>query len=526
MKNEVEKWVDQNKQNLSDWNQIIWNFAEPSWREYKSSSWYIKTLREYGFEVEENSGDMPTAFCATWKNGDGPIIGGYAEYDGVPDNCQAADVVEKPREGLNKYASGHTDPHSALGIGSLGGFLSAKSVMDKYNIKGTLKFFGEPAEKLRGSKPIHAAKGYYNDLDAAISFHPHWSLPKCNTTTWDTHCAAGFMVMYTFHGKDPNDWLANLSGGIEEFSMGSHASSRCPGATDAVITMYTLSKMYKEHMLSFNMGWSMNETILNSGQAVSDNLPAKMGQIYFSVRAPEMEMAEKVLEVLDQNAESAAKAAHCTWEKSWITKSRPGLANHVMANLGYKNLKEVGAPKFEGKAINYAQRIQKNLGLEPLEKPYMKEISELINPKEAEQKVRAALPPWQRYFTSDDYTEYCWHAPTLRLFVGRPMLDSPTPEYKYPSWVNNALGGIRECIDPTIFCSSKVIGRTVIDLLTDHELLNEAKKEFEERTKGGVGGEDWIAPLCDYDPPIHFKWPEYVTTNRGKDSWVIPNREN
>ena len=46
-------WIDQNRQNLSDWNQIIWHLAEPAWREYKSSAWYVKKLREEGFEVEK-----------------------------------------------------------------------------------------------------------------------------------------------------------------------------------------------------------------------------------------------------------------------------------------------------------------------------------------------------------------------------------------------------------------------------------------------------------------------------------------
>ena len=31
---------------------------------------------------------------------------------------------------------------------------------------------------------------------------------------------------------------------------------------------------------------------------------------------------------------------------------------------------------------------------------------------------------------------------------------------------------------------------------------------------------DWIAPLCDYDPPVNFRWPEYVTTPRGRDWWI------
>jgi hypothetical protein len=34
-------WIDQNQQNLSDWNQIIWHLAEPAWREYKSSAFRI-----------------------------------------------------------------------------------------------------------------------------------------------------------------------------------------------------------------------------------------------------------------------------------------------------------------------------------------------------------------------------------------------------------------------------------------------------------------------------------------------------
>src|SRR5690606_37687496 len=122
----------------------------------------------------------------------------------------------------------------------------AKAVMEKYQIKGTLKFFGEPAEKVRGSKPIHAAKGYYDDLDAAISFHPFYMLPHCNTTSWDTHCAVGYSVIYTFTCDEPESWLSAGESPIPA----AHSAARCPGSTDAVITMYSISKMYKEHMLS------------------------------------------------------------------------------------------------------------------------------------------------------------------------------------------------------------------------------------------------------------------------------------
>ncbi|MGO0059875.1 hypothetical protein ACTID9_07665 [Brevibacillus fluminis] len=267
-------WVTAHEKELSDWNQLIWDYAETAWREYRSAAWYVSKLREEGFAVEEGSGGMPTAFCATWSNGEGPVIGGYAEYDAVPGNCQAADTIERPRDGLSKYAGGHTDPHSALGIGSLGGFLAE--------------------------------------------------------------------------------------------------TERC------------------------------------------------------------------------------------------------------------------------------------------------------IEPEEAERLMRDMLPAWQQHFTSDDYTEYCWHAPTVRLYIGRPTHSSPTPEYRYPSWVMNALGGIRACIDPMIMSDSKTIGMTIVDLLTKPQVLQAAKEEFIQRTEGGIGGAKWLAPLCDYEPPIEVRWPEYVTTARGYNRWIIP----
>src|SRR5579871_2597802 len=57
-------WVLKNRRKLSDWNQIIWHYAEPALREYKSAAWYVKRLSAEGFKVEAGSGGMPTAFCA------------------------------------------------------------------------------------------------------------------------------------------------------------------------------------------------------------------------------------------------------------------------------------------------------------------------------------------------------------------------------------------------------------------------------------------------------------------------------
>ncbi len=48
-------------------------------------------------------------------------------------------------------------------------------------------------------------------------------------------------------------------------------------------------------------------------------------------------------------------------------------------------------------------------------------------------------------------------------------------------------------------------------------LCDAARAAFETRTSGGIGSMDWIAPRYGYAPTIHFRRPEYVTTDRGFD---------
>lgn len=518
-KSTAAEWIDARRSEWSGWHQVIWHFAETAWREYRSAAWYIDLLKSEGFTVEAGSGGMPTAFSAIWENGTGPTIGGYAEYDGVPGNCQAADIVQRPRDGLSPYAGGHTDPHSALGISSLVGFLALKQAMIRHNIRGRLKFLGEPAEKVRGSKPIHAAAGYYDDLAAAISFHPFYMLPLCNTVRWNTHCGVGYAAIYTFTCESPETWMAAAA---DSPIPAYHSVARAPGANDALFQMYLSGKALKEHILSSGTSWSMNEAILNAGQATADNIPAQMAQITYICRVPTIAMAEHVFRALDHFAETAARMAHCTWRRDWVSKSRPGLANHVMARTTYDNLQQVGAPRFGSEAIALANGIRRSLGLATANAPFLPETERLREPEEGEAELRRLLPPNQEHFTSDDYTEYCWHAPTVRLYIGRPTLAPRSDGVGYPSWVMNALGGLAPCIDPMIEVAAKTIAFTALDLLEGRERLSAAKAEFLDRTGGGIGGSRWIAPLCDYDPPVHFRWPEYVTTPRGRTEWVIP----
>lgn len=72
----------------------------------------------------------------------------------------------------------------------------------------------------------------------------------------------------------------------------------------------------------------------------------------------------------------------------------------------------------------------------------------------------------------------------------------------------NALGGIPATIDPMVRTAAKVLALSALRLLEDKSARDAAMAEFNERTGGGVGGTHWCPPLCDYAPPIHFRWPE------------------
>jgi aminobenzoyl-glutamate utilization protein B len=515
-KQTAHAWIDRHRDDLSAWNRTIWELGEPAWREYRSAAWYVERLHAEGFEVEPGSGGMPTAFSATWSNGDGPTLLSYAEYDAVPGNSQAAATREGPRPGTTRFAAGHTDPHSALGIGSLGGLLATQAAMERHGIAGTLRYTGEPAEKMQGSKVVHGLRGYYDGVDAILSFHPFYMLPLCNTVRWDTQCGAYYSRVYSFVAHEAAEWAPAPA---DAPIPGAHTSARAPGANVALATMLSLAKATQESMLPHVGGWSLNEAILSAGNFTADNLPAPLAQIQYAWRVPDVAMAESVLTVLEANARHAAAVAHCGVLGSWIARNRPGITNHALAEVVWANLRDVGPPHYGQDALAVAREIQTEIGIEPMEDPFLPASEELIEPREAERRLRRVLPSWQRNWTSDDYVEMSWYAPTARFYIARPVLRARESGRPYPTWVMNALGGIPATIDPTVVCAAKTLAGSLLDLLMHPAAVAEARSEFEERLEAESHREALLP--TDHEPPVNFPWPEYVTTARGTE-WVNP----
>ena len=68
----------------------IWDWAELGYKETQSSDLLASELEAAGFSIEKSVAGIPTAFIASFKQGDGPVIAILGEFDALPGFSQAA----------------------------------------------------------------------------------------------------------------------------------------------------------------------------------------------------------------------------------------------------------------------------------------------------------------------------------------------------------------------------------------------------------------------------------------------------
>ena len=121
----------------------IWDHAEMGYQEEQSSALLQKTLQEEGFAINKGVAGIPTAFVAEYANGEGPIIAILGEYDALPGLSQKA-VSYKVSNGKR---AGHACGHHLFGTASAAAAISIKKYIEQNKIKGTVRFYGCPAEE-------------------------------------------------------------------------------------------------------------------------------------------------------------------------------------------------------------------------------------------------------------------------------------------------------------------------------------------------------------------------------------------
>src|SRR5579859_2287780 len=148
----------------------IWQLAELSLLEVKSAQLIMEILQEQGFTItSRGTAGVPTAFIAEWGSG-GPILGLLAEYDALPGLGNEPVPYREPRK--DRVTSGHGCGHNLLGAGCIGAAIALKNWAAEQKMAGTIRLYGCAAEESEGAKVYMARAGLFNDLDAALHWHP------------------------------------------------------------------------------------------------------------------------------------------------------------------------------------------------------------------------------------------------------------------------------------------------------------------------------------------------------------------
>ncbi|MFT4931756.1 MAG: aminobenzoyl-glutamate utilization protein B, partial [Natronomonas sp.] len=255
-KTEAFEWIDDHGDRLQDVGLRIWETPELGLHEEKSAEILAGELADAGFDLERGIGGMPTAFVATYGEGD-PRIGILGEYDALPGLSQR---VSAERDPVEEGEPGHGCGHNLFGTAGVGAAIAIKERMAAGDLDGTIAFFGCPAEETLVGKTYMARAGAFDDLDAAVTWHPgDLSMPTKSRSN------ALNSLMFTFEG-------------VSAHSAGAPDAGR--SALDAVELMNTGVEFMREHVSD---DARLHYTITDGGQA--PNVVPDTATVWYYVRA-------------------------------------------------------------------------------------------------------------------------------------------------------------------------------------------------------------------------------------------------
>lgn len=283
--------IDRRAQALTELSLKIWGFAEAGFCEEQSAEAQIAYLEKEGFKIKKNIAGMPTAFIAEYGSGT-PILGYLGEYDALPRLSQKAMNLEKSP--VTVGAPGHGCGHNMLGTGALGAALMVKDAIDAGTTKGTVRYYGCPAEELLAGKVFMARAGVFNDLDMCLTWHPF----AMNSVQVGSSQAMN-SVKFHFHGRTAH-------------AAGDPHNGR--SALDAVELMNVATNYLREHVPQE----VRIHYVTTNGGGEPNIVPAE-ASVWYYVRAAKRDLVEQVFNRVVACAEGAARMTDTTFSIEFIS---------------------------------------------------------------------------------------------------------------------------------------------------------------------------------------------------------------
>lgn len=458
--------VETERERLTAMATELWEHPEVGLEETHAAELLAEALREAGFDVETGIGGMPTALTATAGSGD-PVIGLLGEYDALPGLSQQVAAVRAPVE---PGAPGHGCGHNLLGVGSVGAAIALEQALVEGDIDGTVRFYGCPAEETLVGKVFMARAGAFDDLDAALSWHPSdVTRPRYSSSL------AMNSTVYTFEGTPAHAAQGPAAG---------------RSALDGVELMNTGVEYMREHVPDRAR---VHYTVIKGGSA--PNVVPAEASVWYYVRAPTRRQVERLTEWVDEIAEGAAAMTQTAVDRRFVTGCWQFLPNRPLVDAMWENLQALGPVEFTDDDRAFASSLKATFAetaveerLDELE-PSMRD--ELRGQVLAEKPYPPAEEPGMM-LGSTEVSDVSWLTPTGE-YLGATWPVGTTAH----TWQATAASG--DFGVKTALYIAKALAGTAYDLLSDDELLGAARDEFEQAT----GEVSYETPLpAKTEPPF------------------------
>lgn len=468
MDESLAECVEEYRDRLVELAHSLWDHPELGLHEERSSKLLQEELSAAGFDVTADVGGMPTAFTASYGSGE-PRIGILAEFDALPGLSQH---VTAERDPIEAGAPGHGCGHNLFGVGSLGGALAVRDAIEAGELTGTVVYYGCPAEETLVGKVYMARAGVFDDLDAALSWHPsRYNSPfMARTLAMDS-------VQFEFEGEAAHAAVSPDSG---------------RSALDAVQLMNTGAEYLREHVPD---SVRIHYSIVDGGSA--PNVVPASASVWYFVRAHERETVEHVSDRLSDIASGAAQMTQTTFERTVLTACHSVLPNETIGGVIEDVMQDLGSFEYDDEQREFAADLKETLSEDTIASQYSYLPPDVLEEVTAHDLYTEPLPPYDAgevHNGSTDVGEVSRIAPLAQFWAATWPVG--TPAHSWQAVAANGSFGVEGMV-----YASKLLSDTCGRLMSEPETLKAAKEEFEEETDGTT----YESPLpAEAEPPFHL----------------------
>lgn len=448
----AKKAIEEKKELLYDLAKKIWENPEIAYKEVKASKWTADFLEEQGFEVERKYTGVPTAIKASWGSGK-PVIGFLGEYDALPGMSQKISTTKEP---IVSDAPGQGCGHNLLGVAHVGAVLGMKKEMEEKNLKGTIIYYGCPAEEVLTGKGFMARGGAFKELDISMAWHP------AARNKVSTGISTGLnSVKFHFKGQTAH-------------AGGDPYNGR--SALDALELMNVGAQYLREHVTDD----VRIHYITIEGGVAPNIVPDKASSWYF-VRALSRESVVDTYNRLLKIADGAAMMTETEVEVEFLGGCYNTLQNKVLVNLIQDTMQEVGVPDWTEEELKFAEELNKvsanynkivKLGKIPKNMQIHNEIGPIVD---------------ENSYGSTDVGDVQHIAPGVMFYTATNNIGAAGHSWQITAATGSSIG------EKGMLSAAKIMAVAGIKALEDPSIIEDAKAEFDKV----MNGKTYICPITD-----------------------------